>query len=403
MFWILGGAGLGPVEAAAISSFVLLGTTPGGYHLAKDGSGAFVNTADTGGGGGAPAGSNNWIQYNSAGAFSASANLQWDNTNKVMYIVGSNSASSGTYTNFSLDTTVNQSGTAGYKAMVVNVTETATGSGVRYLADFQVGGATRMFVTNKGTLGFSNGIEIGYDPGGASASQNALRNVGGISFAASTGGYGADNFHSDGTNMYYDCGNGSMFFRPQGGSTYALYLNNGASGLEYKGSAGTNVFSVSATGTTYVAAGIELGNASDTTITRLNPGVIGVEGVGVLTTTNIATVSNKRITKRVTSVNAPGATPTTNFDTCDIAEFTGLNAAITSMSTNLSGTPLNGDMREFVFLDDGTGRAITWGTSFASSGTVTLPTTTVASTALRVLVQYQTAGSVNKYVCIAVA
>lgn len=108
-------------------------------------------------------------------------------------------------------------------------------------------------------------------------------------------------------------------------------------------------------------------------------------------------------TKVVTSVNAPGATPSTNTSTCNIAQFTGLDTAITSMTTNLTGSPINGELFEFIFLDDGTARAITWGSSFANGGLVSLPTTTVISTVLRVLVQYQTAASLNKWVCVAVA
>lgn len=103
-----------------------------------------------------------------------------------------------------------------------------------------------------------------------------------------------------------------------------------------------------------------------------------------------ATLTNKRVTKRRVTVNAPGATPTTNTDNCDIAIFTGLNAAITSMTTNLSGTPIEGDTIEFWFTDNGTARAITWGASFVAT-TVALPTTTVISTRLRVKFEYSTA------------
>lgn len=122
-------------------------------------------------------------------------------------------------------------------------------------------------------------------------------------------------------------------------------------------------------------------------------------------TKNSATVTltNKRITRRVASSSAPGATPTTNTDNVDIQVFTALGTAITSMTTNLSGTPVNGDMVEFILVDDGTARAITWGASFAASGTVALPTTTVLSTPLRVLFQYSTIASLNKWVCIATA
>lgn len=125
--------------------------------------------------------------------------------------------------------------------------------------------------------------------------------------------------------------------------------------------------------------------------------------VNTVTASNTLTFTNKRITRRVATTNAPGATPTTNTDNVDIQTFTGLNAAITSMTTNLSGTPADGDKLMFRFLDDGTARAITWGASFASSGTVTLPTTTVISTTLRVGFEYSTVASINKWICIAKA
>jgi len=132
---------------------------------------------------------------------------------------------------------------------------------------------------------------------------------------------------------------------------------------------------------------IELGNASDTTVSRSAAGVIAVEGVVIPSISSTNTFTNKRITRRVTTTNAPGATPTTNTDNVDVMNFTGLNTAITSMTTNLSGTPVDGDLIMFRFTDDGTARAITWGASFAAT-TVALPTTTVISTMLRVGFQY---------------
>lgn len=103
--------------------------------------------------------------------------------------------------------------------------------------------------------------------------------------------------------------------------------------------------------------------------------------------------------RRVVTVTQ-SATPTINTDNTDVASITGLAQAITSMTTNLSGTPVAGDLLEIQITDDGTARAITWGSSFASS-TVTLPTTTVISTLLRVGFSWNTATS--KWVCIAVA
>lgn len=146
---------------------------------------------------------------------------------------------------------------------------------------------------------------------------------------------------------------------------------------------------------------IELGTGqSDTTLSRSAAGVIAVEGVVIPSISSTNTITNKRVTRRLVTTNAPGATPTTNTDNVDIMNFTGLGTAITSMTTNLSGTPVDGDMVEFRFLDDGTARGITWGASFAAT-TVALPTTTVISTCFRVLFEWRAASS--KWECLATA
>ena len=94
------------------------------------------------------------------------------------------------------------------------------------------------------------------------------------------------------------------------------------------------------------------------------------------------TLTNKRITPRVTTLTS-SATPTVNTDDCDIVNITALAAAITSMTTNLSGTPSTGDVLIFQIKDNGTARGITWGASFTAKG-VALPTTTVANKLLTV-------------------
>jgi hypothetical protein len=85
--------------------------------------------------------------------------------------------------------------------------------------------------------------------------------------------------------------------------------------------------------------------------------------------------------RRVTTTTQ-SATPTINSDNTDVASITGLAQAITSMTTNLSGTPVAGDSLIIEITDDATARAITWGSSFESSGYITLPTTTVISVKL---------------------
>lgn len=129
------------------------------------------------------------------------------------------------------------------------------------------------------------------------------------------------------------------------------------------------------------------------------------QSTGNLDTTKIAdlstaqTLQNKRIDPR-TNTTTSSATPTINTDTTDIFTITALATAITSMTTNLSGTPVNGQKLTIRIKDDGTARAITWGSSFASRGG-TLPTTTVLGKYTYVGLIYNSTAS--KWDCVAVA
>lgn len=105
----------------------------------------------------------------------------------------------------------------------------------------------------------------------------------------------------------------------------------------------------------------------------------------------------RQLTKRrgklkVTTATSSG-TPTINTDVYDILRITALAATITSMTTNLSGTPEDGDILIVSITDNGTARAITWGASFEASGTISLPTTTVISTRLDVAFAWNAATS----------
>lgn len=97
---------------------------------------------------------------------------------------------------------------------------------------------------------------------------------------------------------------------------------------------------------------------------------------------------------------ASSATPTINTDTTDYYRITALAAAITSFTTNLTGTPKEGQTLWITITDNGTARAITWGTSFESSSLV-LPTTTQASVRLDVGFIWNSATS--KWRCVAQA
>lgn len=119
----------------------------------------------------------------------------------------------------------------------------------------------------------------------------------------------------------------------------------------------------------------------------------------VVTLTGTQTLTNKRITKRAPAVTQAAA-PTINTDVTDVAHITGLAQAITSMTTNLTGTPNEGDMLRIDITDNGTARAITWGAKFESS-TVVLPTTTVVSTRLDVGFIWNTVTSAWRVVAVA--
>lgn len=104
--------------------------------------------------------------------------------------------------------------------------------------------------------------------------------------------------------------------------------------------------------------------------------------------------------QKVTS-EASSATPTVALTTGvkHIHRITALATDITSMTTNLTGTPTHGQI--LIYEITGTAaRAITWGASFEAS-TEALPTTTVSTDMLTVGFQWNAATS--KFRCLAVA
>jgi hypothetical protein len=108
--------------------------------------------------------------------------------------------------------------------------------------------------------------------------------------------------------------------------------------------------------------------------------------------------TSARFVPRV-STTTSSATPTINTDNTDQFGLTAQAVDITSFTTNLSGTPVNGQ-KLWIYIVGTAARAITWGASFESS-TVTLPTTTVTTNRLDVGFVWNAATS--KWRCVAVA
>lgn len=153
------------------------------------------------------------------------------------------------------------------------------------------------------------------------------------------------------------------FTLPDASST--IVVQGGALGTPSSGTltnaTGLPVAGITSSTSTALGVGtLELGHATDTTLSRSAAGQLAVEGVDVLTTSNTKTSTNKRFTPRVTST-ASSATPTINTDNTDAVDITALAADITSMTTSLSGTPTNFDKLIIRIKDNGTSRAITWG------------------------------------------
>jgi hypothetical protein len=85
---------------------------------------------------------------------------------------------------------------------------------------------------------------------------------------------------------------------------------------------------------------------------------------------------------RVLASTANSATPTLNTDSYDMMVITGQTLSITSFTTNLTGTPVNGQ-KLWISITGTAAVAIGWGAKFESS-TVTLPSTTVTTARLDV-------------------
>lgn len=124
---------------------------------------------------------------------------------------------------------------------------------------------------------------------------------------------------------------------------------------------------------------LEVGHASDTTISRSAAGVIAVEGVVIPSISSTNTLTNKRVTPRAGTTTS-SATPTINTDNYDYYSLTAQTVDITSFTTNLSGTPTDGQ-KLWISVTGTATRALTFGASFEAS-TIALPTTTVTTNRL---------------------
>ena len=186
-----------------------------------------------------------------------------------------------------------------------------------------------------------------------------------------------------------------------GGTTTSAITHNYSTNAT--ATATTKTLNIGTGGAASSTTNINIGDADGGTTTINSPTLAiataaTIGGITVPTISSTNTLTNKRWTARVGSTTS-SATPTINTDNTDIYKLTAQTADITSMTSNLSGTPVDGDILE-IQITGTAARAITWGASFVSS-TVTLPATTVTTATLTVILQYYTTSSYgnNKWVC----
>jgi hypothetical protein len=193
---------------------------------------------------------------------------------------------------------------------------------------------------------------------------------------ATTGGFGVTISSGGGTTVTVNSGKTSLVY-VDGATGVAQQFNDLVSGTTLGGSA---IVSLTAT-QTLTNKTLTSPTITGGTITSAN--VASVVNTGTITfptttttlvgTVDTATMTNKRINPRVTSV-ASSATPTPDVSTTDQYNLTALAAAAAFGAP--TGTPQDGQKLIIRIKDNGTARALTWNATYRVVGTV-LPTTTV--------------------------
>jgi len=203
-----------------------------------------------------------------------------------------------------------------------------TGAGTGVLTALAVNvGSAGAFVTNGGALG--------------TPSSGTLTNATGLPVATGISGLGTGVATALAVNV---------------GSAGAFVTNGGALGTPSSGTL-TNATGlpisglVSSTTTALGVGSIELGHASDTTISRVSAGVVAIEGVNIVTTSSTDTLTNKTLTSPTLNGTPTAPTAAANTNTTQIATTAFVTTAISNASssslkkytaTNASLTPSSG-------------------------------------------------------------
>jgi len=279
----------------------------------------------------------------------------YDSQGQIKYVVGT----SGT-TTYPLTIGTGLSGTSFNGSAAVTIANTGVLSVSGGTTGLTPNTATTGAVTLAGTLAVANG---GTGQTTASAAFNALSPV------TSTG----DLIIGNGTNS-------------------ATRLAIGTNGYVLTSNGTTATWSASGGSMVYPGAGIAVstGSAWTTSLTAPSGTIVG--------TTDTQTLTNKRVTPRVSPLSSNSSTYAIDTDSFDIIVITSQTATITSITT--TGTPTNGQ-KLWLSITGTAAVGFTLSTSNFEASTVALPTTTVSTNRLDIGFVWNVA--TGKWRCVAQA
>lgn len=127
----------------------------------------------------------------------------------------------------------------------------------------------------------------------------------------------------------------------------------------------------------------------------LNGCNVQFEGINLATLNTTQTLTNKRITQRVSSITS-SATPTPNADTTDLFKLTAQAAAASFVTP--SGTPTDGQTLLIDVHDNGTARALSFDSGYKFSTDQPAPTTTVVGKKTKLGFEYDI--DITKWCCL---
>ena len=126
--------------------------------------------------------------------------------------------------------------------------------------------------------------------------------------------------------------------------------------------------SISVTGIATISGSIELGHATDTTLTRVSAGRIAVEGVNVVTTSSTDTLTNKTLTSPTLTTPILGTPQSGTLTSCTgLPVSTGISGLAANVATFLA-TPSSANLAAALTDETGSGSAV-----FATSPTLVTP------------------------------